>query len=265
MDPIIILPIALAVAWAASRNKKKSTTKKAEPEPLVDPPPPHDDPVGPFDGGDPEPEPSRPDGPDLPKPPQDGPVGPKPFPGPQGGPKSPELGDPRPTEVFPGTTSEEIEAFENAAYGLFISSDCQTVYEGEQWWNEVFYPEARKLVLDNPEAYHYPTAVIYELLVMPPPGEDEPETSAQACVAAWGEFVYGDVTPVGTFSGWIDDPNDEYWDYSAWFDEEYPALSELLWDLHQSLWLDPEFAEVFDQPWPEDEPEGDIDFDPTGS
>ncbi|MCA9707878.1 MAG: hypothetical protein KDK70_18645, partial [Myxococcales bacterium] len=67
MDPIVIVPIALAVAWAATR-KKKTTKKKAEPE-VTDLPAVDDGPVGPFDG--PGPEPWRPGGPDLPKPPQD--------------------------------------------------------------------------------------------------------------------------------------------------------------------------------------------------
>lgn len=271
MDPIILVPIALAVAWAASRNKKKtSTTKKPEDEL----PPVHEDPFGPFDGPVPappkpteptEPEPWRPGGPELPKPPQDGPVGPKPFPGPHGGPSSPEMGDPSPTEIYPGTTREEIESFENAEYGLFISSDCETIFEGELWWDEVFLPQARGLVLGNPDAFHHPSAVIYELLVMPPKGEEELETPAQSCVAAWEEFVYGAFTPLGTFSGWIDDPHDEYWDYAEWFDQEYPELAEFLWSLNTGLWGDPEMAEVFDRPWPADDPEGEIDFEPTGS
>ena len=80
MDPIIVVPVALAVAWAATRKKKK--TKATEPLPSVTdepknplPPAPTPDPVGPFDGpgGD---EPWRPGGP--------GQVGPKPFPGPSG-------------------------------------------------------------------------------------------------------------------------------------------------------------------------------------
>jgi hypothetical protein len=282
MDPIIIVPVALAVAWAATRKKK--TTKKTEPLPTVldeptEPtePPVHDDPFGPYDGpgGD---EPWRPGGPDLPKPP--GQVGPKPFPGPSGGPKPPEVEDPAPIEIYPGTTPEDIEAHEHAGYGLFISSDCETVYEGELWYSDVFLPKARELVLEYPDAFHHPTAVIYELLViaaheaalfeqsMTPHLTDTPETPTQACVAAWEEFVYGDYTPAGTYSGWISersDPNGEYGDYSNWFREEYGALSSFLWGLYTSLWREPELAEVFDLPWPADEDPGEIDFDTAGS
>jgi len=260
MDPIIILPIALGLAWAATR-KKKTTKKPTKTEPEL--PSVHDDPFGPFD----DPEPWRPGGPELPPPPYDGPVGPKPFPGPSGGPKSPEFEDPSPTEIYPGTTTEQIEAHENAAYGLFISSDCETVFEGERWWDEVFMPRARALVLEQPDAYHHPSAVLYELLVMPPQEGHETETPAQSCVAAWSEFVYGAFTPASTFSGWIDDPHDEYWDYTDWFGEEYPSLSEFLWAAHSNLWSEPDLAAVFDRDWPQDvlEDDGDIDFDPTGS
>jgi hypothetical protein len=272
MDPILIVPVALAVAWAATRKKK--TTKKLPP--VVDEP--TDDPLGPIDGPGGV-EPWRPGGPDLPKPSGGGQVGPKPFPGPSGGPKAPEYQDPAPVEIHPGTTPEEIEAHEHAAYGLFISSDCETVYQGELWWSDVFLPRARALVLAYPEAFHHPVAVIHELLVampneaalyeqsMSPHPTDVLETPTQACVAAWEELVYGDHTPVGTYSGWISersDPNGEYDDYAQWFGEEYPALSTMLWDLYTALWMEPELAEVFDQSWPADEVSGDIDFDAVG-
>lgn len=265
MDPIIIVPVALAVAWAATRKKKK-TTKKTEPLPTVldepveplPPPPTHDDPFGPFDGPGNGGEPWRPGGP--------GQVGPKPFPGPSGGPKPPEYEDPSPVEIYPGTTAAEIEQHANAGYALFISSDCETIFEGESWYAEMFLPRARELVLGYPKAFHHPVAVIYELLVYPQleDAPDEPETPTQACVAAWGEFVYGDRTPLGTFSGWISersDPYEEYGDYMAWFQEEYPELSDLLWTLYTALWTEPELSEVFDRAWPEDEAAGEIDFD----
>lgn len=265
MDPIFLVPIALAVAWAASR-KKKSTPKTTTPTPTepdpIDLPGVHDDPfVGP--GGE---EPWRPGGPDLP--PYDGPVGPKQFPGPSGGPKPPEAEDPSPVEVFPGTTIEEIEEHEHAGHGLFISSDCETVYVGDRWFENVFLPQARLLVHGMPDAFHHPVAVIYELLVAPSRDDDgEPTTPAAACVAAWGEFVYGGYTPEGTYSGWIVDDTGEYWEYLEWFDEEYPELNAALESIYRALWDEPDLAEVFDRDWPLDAPsdDGGIDFEPTGT
>ena len=120
MDPIIILPVALAVAWAASRKKKttKKTTTTSTTTPTKTPtpttaepseqPPPTEQPKGPFDGPGGE-EPWRPGGPDV-----DGPKGPEPFPGPSGGPKDPAVGDPSPIEIYPGTTAAEIDAQDNA-------------------------------------------------------------------------------------------------------------------------------------------------------
>lgn len=277
MDPVIILPAgALLLAWAATRKKKKAT-KKTEPLPTVlepvEPskplptPPTENGPVGPYVGPGGE-EPWRPGGP--------GQVGPKPFPGPSGGAKDPEEEDPSPVEIWPGTTAEEIEAQPNARYGLFISSDCETVFEGESWYAEVFLPKARQLVLEHPLAFHHPVAVIYEILVAAPTGQGffgpdpvtqsqhVPEGAAMQCAAAWGEFVYGDFTPLGTYSGWISsrtDPNDEFWEYGEWFSEEYPELAELLSGLNSALWAEPDLAAVFDQEWPADEPPGEIDFD----
>ena len=175
-----------------------------------------------------------------------------------------DLGDPSPTEIYPGTTPEQIEEHEHAAYGLFISSDCETVYEGERWYEDVFLPQARELVHANPPAFHHPNAVIYELLVVPQMSDEEPETPTQACVAAWGEFQYGLRTTVGTFSGWVPG-SDESDAYFLWFAQEYPELDELLYDLYTRLWSEPDLADVFDMDWPEDEPEGDIDFEPTGT
>ena len=272
MDPIVIVPVALAVAWAATRKKK--TTKKTElpavtddtPKPLPEPPT-EDEPVGPYDGPGGG-EPWRPGGP----------VGPKTFPGPKGGPKAPEEEDPGAVEIYPGTTAEEIEQFDNAAYGLFISSDCETVYEGERWYTDVFLPKARELVLGAPAAFHHPVAVIYEILVVWPseaealeqasvPQRDyDPTTPTEQCIAAWHEFVYGDFTPLGTYSGWISertDPNDEYWDYGQWFGTEYPMLVDFLTGLYSMLWDEPEFAEIFSRDWPDDEPPGDLDFNPA--
>ena len=278
MDPIVIVPVALAVAWAATRKKKKPA-KKAELPSVTDepekpdeplPPPPTKDPVGPYDGPGGG-EPWRPGGP--------GQGGPKPFPGPSGGPKAPEYEDPAPVEVYPGTTAEQIEEHENAGYALFVSSDCETVYEGEKWYSEVFLPKARELVLSDPEAFHHPVAVIYELLVVQPsealalPGTDYsqqdvvPPTPALACIGAWGEFVYGDYTPLGTYSGWITertDPGDEFWDYGEWFRAEYPELADFLSGLNAALWYEPGLEEIFDREWPDDVPPGDIDFGPTG-
>jgi hypothetical protein len=272
MDPIVIVPVALAVAWAATRNKKKTTKKTElpsvtdEPPKELPPPPTHDDPFGPYDGpgGD---EPYRPGGP--------GQGGPKPFPGPKGGPKPPEYEDPAPIEIYPGTTADEIEQHDNAGYGLFISSDCETVYEGESWYTDVFLPKARELVLGDPDAFHHPVAVIYEILVAMPTGEgfSQPEgkphrdhvvkTDAAACVAAWAEIVYGGYTPLGTYSGWINDPYDESWDYYDWFKGEYPDLSDLLYGLAAAMWNEPDLVEIFDLDWPEDTADGDIDFEPT--
>ena len=263
MDPIVIVPVALALAWAASR-KRKSTKKKTvtdpEPEPEVVEPPVWDGPG--FD-------PWRPGGPEVPKPPQDGPTGPKPWPGPSGGPKSPEEEDPRPTEIYPGTTATQIEEHEYAGYGLFISLDCNSVFEGERWYEDVFLPRARELVLDTPEAYHHPVGVIYALLVADQMRGEEPETPVQECVAAWPDFVYGDVTPLGTFSGWVterSDPADEYWDYLEWFANEYYALDRFLNDLYSRLYAEAELAEVFEEEWPDDDPDaGDIEFDPEAA
>lgn len=273
MDPIIVVPVALAVAWAATRKKKKPA-KKTEPLPSVTeepikelpPPPIETDPVDPTDPGGQEPW--RPGGP--------GQVGPKPFPGPGEGPKSPDEENPSPVEIYPGTTPEEIEAHPNAGYAVFVSSDCETVYEGERWYAEVFLPRARELVLEHTAAFHHPVAVIYELLVVMPTdegvfgsfpvrhSEHVPFTGAEKCIAAWGEFVYGDFTPAGTYSGWISersDPYDEYWDYMKWFSAEYPELSKLLGDINIALWDEPDLAEVFSREWPADEPPGELDFD----
>lgn len=274
MDPIIVLPVALAVAWAATRKKKK-TTKKTEPLPSVTdepdkplpPPPTHSDPFGPFDGPGTQ-EPWRPGGP--------GQVGPKPFPGPSEGPKPPDEQDPSPVEIYPGTTAEQIEEHANSGYAIFISSDCETVYEGERWYSDVFLPKARALVLEHPNAFHHPVAVMYELLVAMPTdegflgsipvrhSEHVATTPAEGCIGAWGDFVYGDFTPLGTYSGWISertDPGDEYWDYAEWFREEYPELAELLGNISSALWDEPELAAVFERDWPGDEPPGDLDFD----
>lgn len=273
MDPIIIVPVALAVAWATTRKKKPA--KKTELPSVADeperplPPPPTKDPVGPYDGPGSD-EPWRPGGP--------GPVGPKPFPGPSGGPKPPEYEDPTPVEIHPGTTAEELEEHAHVGHALFVSSDCETVYEGEKWYAEIFLPKARELVLGHPAAFHHPVAVIYELLVVQPseaqalPGtnythqELVPSTPALACIGAWGEFVYGDYTPLGTYSGWISersDPGDEFWDYSDWFGAEYPELADFLSNLNYTLWQEPDLAEIFDREWPGDEPGGDLDFDPS--
>lgn len=268
MDPIIILPLALAVAWAASR-KKKTTTKKAttpteptEPTEPIEQPTGTDDPTGPFDGPGGE-EPWRPGGPGV-----DGPKGPKPFPGPSGGPKDPDLGDPSPTEIYPGTTVTDIEEQDNAPFGLFIGSDCNDVYVGDRWFEEVFLPQARGLVLGNPEAFHHPVAVMWELLVAPQIAEEDGEpTPPAACIAAWPEFAYGGFTPVGTFSGWIIDPDNTYWDYIEWFQAEYAALDDALWEVVFGLNNEPDLWAIFDREWPQDRPEGDgdIDFEPTGT
>ncbi len=276
MDPVIILPAgALLLAWAATRKKKP--VKKAEPvappleepkplppkQPPSPPPRPALPPVGP--GGE---EPWRPGGP--------GPVGPMPFPGPNGGPKDPEEQDPSPVEIWPDTQPEEIDSHPNAAFGLFVSSDCKTVFEGVSWYTEVFLPRARQLVLQHPLAFHHPVAVLYELLVAAPSGhgllgpdpitqrDHVPDQAALQCIAAWGEFGYGDFTPLGTYSGWISsrtDPHDEFWSYAEWFSEEYLELSELLSTLYTALWAESDLAAVFDQNWPADEPPGDLDFD----
>ena len=267
MDPIIIVPVALAVAWAATRKKKTVSKPKAtstvQPEPVL--PSVDDDLPGPFEGPGGE-EPWRPGGPTLPKPPQDdGPVGPKPFPGPSAGPKPPEVGDPRPIEIYPGTTPEDLEEHVHADYGLFISSDCETVLQGERWWDDVFLPQARELVLGNPEMFHHPTAVIHELLVNLGGVHEEEVTPAQECAAAWVEFVYGEFTPYGTYSGWIG-AGDEYYEYHEWFEQEYPELSRLLWDLYVDLWAEPDLGKVFDREWPGDLPDEDgLDFEPTGT
>lgn len=263
MDPIIILPVALAVAWAASRKKK--TAKKSTPTPTTtptEPPPVVEDPIGPFDGPGGE-EPWRPGGPDV-----DGPKGPKPFPGPSGGPKDPELGDPSPTEIYPGTTQAEIDEQDNAAYGMFIGSDCVDVYVGDRWFHDVFLPQARTLVLDHPEAFHAPAGVIWELLVVPQLSNDDGEpTPTAACISAWSEFAYGGFTPLGTFSGWIIDPDNTYWDYAEWFQAEYPALDDMLWELTYALVNVPELWAVFDREWPLDYPQDPSEFDmePTGT
>lgn len=272
MDPIIVVPIALAVAWATTRKKKKPS-KKTEPLPAVTdeppkelPPPPQTDPIGPYDGPGGQ-EPWRPGGPQ---------VGPKTFPGPSEGPKPPEEQDPSPVEIYPGTTAEEIEGHANSGYAIFISSDCEMVYEGERWYSDVFLPKARELVLDHPALFHHPAAIMYELLVAAPTGEGffgptmvthrdhQPTTGAGQCLAAWADFVYGDFTPEGTYSGWISersDPRDEYWDYLEWFDSEYPDLSMFLGNVVSALWREPELAEVFERDWPADEPPGELDFE----
>ena len=275
MDPIIILPVALAVAWAASRKKKttkkkKTTTSTTTPTTTPTPttaepteqPPPTEEPKGPFDGPGGE-EPWRPGGPDV-----DGPKGPEPFPGPNGGPKDPGLGDPSPIEIYPGTTAAEIDAQDNAAYGLFIGSDCIDAYAGDRWFEDVFLPRARSLVLDNPEAFHAPVAVIWELLVVPQLGEEVDDDSAPAaCISMWSEFAYGGFTPSGTFSGWILDPDNSYWDYAEWYQTEFTVLDQMLWDLVYALVSKPELWAVFDRDWPDDRPEGDgdVEFEPTGT
>ncbi|MCH9684698.1 MAG: hypothetical protein K0V04_24900 [Deltaproteobacteria bacterium] len=275
MDPLFILPIALAVAWAATRKPKSKpkakTAPKPTPTPTTDPwvveEPPHV-----FDG--PQPEPWRPGGPNLPKPPSnDGPTEPEPdpetpepFPGPGAKPRPPHMGDPRPIEVYPGTTHEQLQQYEDASYALFITTDCQAVFEGEHWFSEVFLPRARDLVETFPEAVHHPVALLYELLVGPQL-EDlgmSPETATQACTGEWEEFALGGVTIHGTFSGWVEF-SEEYDAYQQWHRSTYPAVNAVLWDLYTRLWLFPDLAAVFEADWPEDETEGDIDFDPTGT
>jgi hypothetical protein len=263
MDPVIIIPAgALLLAWAATRKKKKVTKKSELPSELDEldkplPPPPTGPYVGP--GGE---EPWRPGGPGQ---------GPKPFPGPSGGPKHAEDEDPSPIEIWPGTRPEDIEAHPHARYGLFVSADCETVYVGELWYEEVFLPQARELVLGYTKAFHHPSAVMYELLVARPSGngffspnpvmqrEHYPEDPHLMCIAAFGDFVYGDFTPVGTYSGWV--THEDAWDYYKWFRGEYPVLSGFLSDLSARLWSEVEFAWIFELEWPEDEPDGDLDFD----
>lgn len=278
MDPIIIVPVALAVAWAATRKKKTSTKPKAttpttpehdlpgvddEPElpSVLDDEPDEPEPVGPFEGPGGE-EPWRPGGPNLPKPQQ-----PEPDPFPSGGPKPPELGDPRPIDIYPGTTAEQIAEHEHAAYGLFISTDCKTVFEGELWLSDVFMPLARELVLGHPEMFHHPVAVMHELLINLGGTDDAEETMAEGCIGAWSEFVYGAFTPYGTYSGWIHDPHDEYWADVEWFTVEYPKLDQFLWDIYMALWDEPDLVKVFEADWPDDVPGDDegIEFDPTGT
>lgn len=277
MDPIIILPLALAVAWAATRKKSSKRSSSNGKSGAQDIPPTHDDPFGPLDG--PTPEPPRP-APPVPRPP---PVAPPPveppppvvepsppiedplapFPGPTAGPRDPELGDPSPVDVYPETRLEIVADYDHAAYGLFITTDCDEVYEGDDWYDAVFLPRARELVLHQREAFHSPVAVMYELLVRPGRERNEPGTIVHECLAAWDEFVYGTPTTSGTYSGWIDDV-DGYWEHAEWFAAQFPVLSSFIESVRSRLWWESDLAEVF-QAYENAYAEDHGALDPTGS
>lgn len=260
MTPLLLLPLAFVafVALRAGKSDKPSTP------PPTQKPTPQVRPTGPIDG--PIVEPVRPGGGTVPKPipPQRPPVNnpptelDSPFIGP--GPRAPGDRDATPIVLATGATLEDIQAHPLFDYNLFISEDCNLIIEGARWFADTFWPMARFLVLQDPEAYHHSVAVIHELLVAPSLTGDGTTTTPQVCMTAWPSITFSGETLSGTLSGrLVFEPGEPEHDGIQRFinahqdyDEAFPEIADLLHSIDVALNSESEFVPIFRQPWPMD-------------
>jgi hypothetical protein len=131
---------------------------------------------------------------------------------------------------------------------IYWSTDCQTVIEGDDWFEEVFVPTALQWLDYDLEAFGYTPYLLRQLLLLP--NEDGEIYSEPACIAEWPgiKAIYLDV-PGGLWDESSFDGFDNWLNAVEKYIADYPAMEAWLDSLHERLWDHPEVGIILSEWW----------------